>query len=71
MKSFKFHYKIIAVVLTIAFAFQSMAQVNEHTYTTGYSNIHNDSKSGFTCFFSGSYSTIHMAYDCGKPFHIQ
>jgi len=40
MKNFKLHHKIFAIVLATAFAFQSMPEINDHTYTLGIDNFH-------------------------------
>tara|TARA_R100001377_G_scaffold56009_1_gene33269 strand:+ start:2034 stop:2225 length:192 start_codon:yes stop_codon:yes gene_type:complete len=40
MKKIKLQHKMIAIVLTTVFTFQSMSQINEHTYKIGLDNIH-------------------------------
>ncbi len=63
MKKKQLKHKIVAVALVMAFTFQSLPRINEHTYTTGFSNFH------FSCL--GIYPIMpHTSYECGTPFHI-
>ena len=67
MKSFSLKYKIVALLLVLAFTFQTMESINSHTYATGLSNFHEDCPKGMTCCFGHSY---HSIYKCGKANHI-
>ncbi|WP_296316751.1 hypothetical protein [Winogradskyella sp. UBA3174] len=68
MKKFLIKDKIFALVLVIAFTFQSMGSINSHTYTTGISSFHENCPTGITCCFGHSYHTI---YQCGTPSHFE
>ncbi len=42
MKKYSIKFKIAALILALAFVFQFMSQINEHTFTTGVINFHVD-----------------------------
>jgi len=63
MKKFSITYKIIALVLVLAFTFQSMESINSHAYKTGVYNIHNHFE--MSCFsFLNNHNLIHMNFNC-------
>jgi hypothetical protein len=59
-------YKIGAVVLILLFTFQSLNQINNHTYSAGLRDFHKDQT--FSCFAANNYS--HSIYNCGQTFHL-
>ncbi len=67
MKQFKLYHKIFALVIALFFVFNSMSQINSHSYTTGFSNVHQYCPDGITCCFG---IPTHMSYGCGKAFHL-
>ena len=62
MKKFSTRYKILALLLVLAFTFQSMETINSHTYRTGVYNIHNHIK--MSCFSFLDTNETHMNYNC-------
>jgi hypothetical protein len=65
MKRFKLHHKAIAILVTLTFLFQSMSDINSHTYTTGIDSYH------YQCgCFSGCHPD-HLAVKCDLgQYHI-
>jgi hypothetical protein len=59
MKRFKFHQKITAIVVALFFIFQSMPEINKHTYTIGVDSYH------YTCGCFGCWQT-HLAVKCNS-----
>ena len=57
MKKFSIKFKIVALVLVLAFVFQSMTEINSHTYTTGVDSYH------YTCGCFGCWPS-HLAISC-------
>ncbi len=35
MKQFKLHHKLFAILISLFFVFQTMYEINDHTYTIG------------------------------------
>lgn len=62
MKTLSLKYKLVALVLVLAFTFQSMESINSHTYTTGIYNIHSHFTVG--CLFSSLGNNFHMSFNC-------
>ncbi|WP_178985533.1 hypothetical protein [Winogradskyella helgolandensis] len=62
MKKLSIKYKIAAVLLVLAFTFQSMESINSHTYKTGVDSYHYT----YSCFV-GKIST-HLAIHCDAKF---
>lgn len=52
--------------MVIAFTFQSLHEINSHTYATGISTFHKNSYEGIICCFGCG---VHSMYSCGKTFH--
>lgn len=61
MKSFKLHHKIIATVIALSFTFQSMTEINRHTYSNESVFIHYES----SCLIQ---IPTHISYFC-DDFH--
>lgn len=59
---------IFSILMAFLFVFQSMQNINQHTYSTGISNFHQYPPNGITCFFADP--PIHMSCNCGKTFHL-
>ena len=59
MKQFKLHHKIIAFLIAFAFVFQSMSQINSHSYTTGVFSYH------YHCGCFGCFPS-HLAVKCNE-----
>ena len=57
MRKFSARYKILALLLVVAFTFQSMESINSHTYKTGVDSYH------YHCGCFGCYP-IHLAAKC-------
>lgn len=57
MKQFKFRHKIFAIAISLFFVFNSMSQINSHTYTTGIDSYH------YSCGCFGCWQT-HLAVKC-------
>lgn len=68
MRKFSHKYKFVALLLVLAFTFQSLESINNHTYSTGLSNFYEECPEGITCCFGHSY---HSIYKCGKANHIK
>lgn len=68
MKQFKLRYKLFVIIIALVFVFQSLSEINSHTYTTGFSNVHTYCPQGITCCFG---IPSHMSYECGKAFHLR
>lgn len=68
MERFKLQHKIVAIILILVFSFQSLHQINSHTYTIGFENFHYKCPDGITCCFGIPLS--HSSYNCGKTFHL-
>lgn len=63
MKSFKLHHKIIATVIALSFTFQSMTEINSHTYSNESVFIHSGPR--ISCLFR---TQTHISYFC-DDFH--
>lgn len=57
MTKFSLRFKILALLLALAFICQSMESINSHTYTTGVDSYH------YKCGCFGCYPT-HLASQC-------
>lgn len=68
MEKVSISHRIIAVIMVAFLVFQSMPEINSHTFSTGFSNVHQ--KINYTCFGAWYYFD-HFAYECGKPFHLE
>lgn len=68
MKKFSIRFKIVGLILALAFVFQSLQSINRHTYTVGFENFHYKCPDGLYCCFGIPFS--HSSYNCGKAFHI-
>ncbi len=69
MKKSSFHLKSIAFIIITLLIFQPLNNINNNTYSTGFSNFHYDEcPDGITCCFG--YRTSHSSYICGKAFHL-
>ena len=69
MKKSSIKIKSVAFIIITLLIFQSLNTINNHTYSTGFSNFHyNECPDGLTCCFGNTAS--HSSYICGKAFHI-
>ena len=66
-KMFTLKYRIIAVFMIFVFTFQTLQNINSHTYSIGIDNFHTNCMPNLTCCFGHSY---HSLYKCGTPHHI-
>lgn len=66
MKKTGLKYKVFAIVLTVAFTFQSLHSINSHAYTTGFDNLHSACPPLVQCCFGSPIN--HIAYVCGKAY---
>jgi len=62
MKKFSLKYKIVALLLVLAFTTQSMETINSHTYKVGVDSYHY-----FHSCFGGSMPT-HFAVHCNTEY---
>lgn len=67
MKTYSVKFKIIAFILALAFTFQTIESINNHSYTTGFANFHYQCPKDITCCFG---TPIHSVYSCGQTLHL-
>ena len=63
----KISFIATSILMVFIMSFQSLQNINPHSYSVGFDNYHISNK--FSCFgFEKILS--HYSYECGKAFHI-